>query len=180
VRPSLAEIARFGALVLAALACPAAGDAADAVRQLTITANLESATALRLSSRVLVFEVGCDGCVAVASVDYVAWRTRLGRSFSLSKPSTAWRPGDAADPRLRAEHRRPKRRSLQCAAGCGALGGRQHAREPLVLNSARPAGDIRPGARGAVTLTTIRYGLKAAPAAARPPEQARFRGLTRR
>jgi hypothetical protein len=76
VLPSLAQTARFGSLVTSAVAlvvCSAPRvEAADAVQHLIIRAELQPATALRVSSHVLVFDVAAEDGTAVAMLDYVA------------------------------------------------------------------------------------------------------------
>ena len=72
--PSLARTIRLGAslIVIVLLVSPRHALATDTVKHLTIRADLRSATALRVSSQVLVFDVTEEGESAVATVDYVA------------------------------------------------------------------------------------------------------------
>jgi outer membrane receptor for ferrienterochelin and colicin len=74
VLPSLAQTTRLGAslIVIVLLVSPRHALATDTVKHLTIRADLRSATALRVSSQVLVFDVTEEGESAVATVEYVA------------------------------------------------------------------------------------------------------------
>jgi len=100
VLPRLVQPARV-ALLLGVVVFPSPVSGSDAVQQLTVRANLETATALRVSSRVLVFDVATDDGVALASVDYVA-SARTGRAgeviLSVETTRSVEGPGGAADP----------------------------------------------------------------------------------
>lgn len=73
--PSLVSPARFGPIILALVVYPtfpAPLVAADAVQHLTIRANLGTFTALKVSSHVLVFDVGTEEGTVACAIDYVA------------------------------------------------------------------------------------------------------------
>lgn len=73
--------------------------AADAVTQLTLATTVQSRTSLRVTSQVLVFEVGSDEGAATASIGYSAGaRTRSdGEVVLVAEPLAIAGPGGAAD-----------------------------------------------------------------------------------
>jgi hypothetical protein len=78
--------------------CPAS--AAEAVRHVTLTAEVSSKSALRVSSQTLVFTVGQDGGSATASIEYsAAARTRSEGEvvLSIEWPNGAEGPGGGSD-----------------------------------------------------------------------------------
>lgn len=102
MRPGPSANTRFGSLLfaIALVVCPVPLDGSTAVQQLTIRVHLEAATALRVSSPVLVFDVASDGGTAVASIEYTA-SARAPRDGEVVLSVDAMRsvegPGGAAD-----------------------------------------------------------------------------------
>jgi len=90
----------LGWLALALVMCAMPAAASDAVQQMVITAHLESATSVRVSSHTLVFDVSGDGQAATASIDYRASaRTGSGAEvvFSIEPLRAVEGPGGSAD-----------------------------------------------------------------------------------